>query len=89
MAFPVGVNSMGWMATYNTDGGVGHHIACHDLALEFERKANGTNLSLDGNWLTYHFEAGHYSTSYGCIIPAHYDTSLFNSEPHMPNLNNV
>lgn len=87
--FPVGVNSMGWMATYNTDSGQGLHLACHDLALEFERKTNGANISLDGNWLPYHFEAGHYSTSYPCIIPAHYDTSLFNSEPHMPNLDNV
>jgi hypothetical protein len=86
---PVGTSSMGWLETYNTDGGAGLYFSCHDLEYEFERRGNGQNVQLDGNYIYTHFEAGTYSTSYPCIIPAHYDTSLFNSEPHMPNLDNV
>ena len=87
--FPVGKNSMGWCYTDNTDGGVGMRIACHDIALEFERKEYGQTISLDGNWLNYHFENGTYSTAYPCIIPNFYDTSLFVGEPHMPNISGL
>ncbi len=87
--FPVGPNSMGLLATYNTDSGQGLHLACHDLALEFERKSYGDTISIDGNWLPYHFEAGTYSTAYPCIIPAQYDTSLFVGEPNMPNISGL
>ena len=37
--------------------------------------------------MRYIFEPGTYSTSYGCIIPCFYDTSLF-SEPHIPSFPN-
>ena len=83
--FPIGVSSMGFNGSINTDGGAGMYIASVDIAYEMERRNYGEQLNLQ-NWLTQNFEGGCDTTAYGAIIPAKYDTSLFCSEPNMPNI---
>jgi hypothetical protein len=87
--FPLGPNSMGWSMTANGDGGAGMRIGAIDLKYEFDKRGYGEELSLDGVLMTHNFECGSYSTTYPCIIPAKYDTSLFCSEPHMPNVSEL
>jgi hypothetical protein len=87
--FPLGPNSMGWGKTANGDGGAGMRVGAIDLKYEFDKRGYGEELSLDGTIMTYAFECGSYSTTYPCIMPAKYDTSLFCSEPHMPNVSEL
>lgn len=87
--FPLGPNSLGWGKTANGDGGAGMRIGAIDLKYEMDKRTYGEELSLDGILMTYAFECGPYSTTYPCIIPAKYDTSLFCSEPNMPNISEL
>jgi len=87
--FPIGPSSMGWGNTANGDGGAGMRIGAIDLKYEMDKRDYGSDLGLDGVYMAYNFECGHYSTTYPCLIPAKYDTSLFCSEPHMPNVSEL
>jgi hypothetical protein len=87
--FPLGVNSMGWVKTANGDGGAGLRIGAIDIKYEMDSRAYGDNVSLDACLATHTFECGYYSTTYPCCIPAKYDTSLFCSTPHMPNISEL
>ena len=87
--FPLGPNSMGWGKTANGDGGAGMRIGSIDLKYEMDNRTYGEDVSLDSTLMTYAFECGPYSTTYPCIIPAKYDTSLFCSEPNMPNISEL
>jgi len=82
--FPLGKNSLGWAKTANGDGGAGLRIGSIDLRYEMDKCAYGESISLDSCLTESVFECGYYSTTYPCLIPAKYDTSLFCSEPHMP-----
>jgi hypothetical protein len=81
--FPMGKSGMGWFYSYNTDGGSGMMISQWEMDEEFTMRNDGDTIPLDNNFIRYVFEPGTYSTSYGCIIPCMYDTSLF-SDPHIP-----
>lgn len=82
---PIGKSDMVWGYTHNTDSGRGVLLHTVNIPQEFSIKNNGDEIPLDNYWMDYYFEAGTHSTCYPVIIPAHYDTSLFNDQ-NLPTL---
>lgn len=81
---PLGKSDMLWGYTHNTDSGRG--LLYHNVSVphEFAVRDNGTDMALDNYWSDYFLEAGTHSTCYPVIIPALYDTALFNDQ-NLPN----
>ena len=73
---PIGENGMFWSHSQNADG-PGLYFKTHELDWYMEVYDDNTTLSLDSNLSAYIIDCPTNTTNYPCIVPAMYDTSMF------------
>ena len=77
---PKGKNNMISFYSANADSNYGCRFQTYELAWEFERRGDGSQMSAFNSHSVYLLDRGGNSTSYPCIIPSMYDTSLFTTD---------
>lgn len=76
---PIGKSNFIMFPTWNTDGAPGVYYCMMDMERWFHDYTDTTQLS-PWNWhSSWMIDGAYYSTSYPAIIPAQYDTALFNN----------
>jgi len=76
---PIGLNSMFWSASYNADGPGLYHKSI-EIDYYLHTLNDGDTINLDNNYSAYLLDTMGNSTDYPTIIPAFYNTSLFNTQ---------
>ena len=75
---PLAEHSMMWTYTTNSDG-PGIYFKVWELDYYMNVLNDGDTISLDNNFTNYIMDSASNTTNYPCIVPAMYDTSMFES----------